>query len=543
MPGSRRASMDLPDPGGPIMRRLWSRTPRDIFIGVANDLSPGCAVTTKAKAYSYLRFSTPEQAQGDSHRRQTRMAQDYALRHGLELDEELTFNDLGVSAFRGKNAEVGALRAFLIAVENEQIPSGSYLLVESLDRISRQSARKASRILEEIVEAGVVLVTLSDGKHWTTEAIDSFDWIMANVLLFRGNEESAMKSKRLKAAWRSKRDNVNVRPLTGCVPAWLLKDDETLRVREDRAAIVRRIYEEAAAGDGPDLIARRLNRDDVPVFGYGRQWHRSYVAKILDNDAVVGVLTPHTLEYIEGKRTRVPLDPIPDYYPAVIDWALYQRVRDRRGSATRQAGPSSLHNVFARLTHCGRCGGTVTHVNKGQGRGQGRYLVCSAAKTGVGCKYESVRYDMAEERFLFHGPDLIRHAPAGIEIDEEIEDARRGIMGLEDLLFAGAHGQTQVALKAAEAELRTLIERAEVVQGKLVRKRLDALLAAAQSDPLNRRDLNAALRAAVEKIVLDFDAFELVLHWRHGGESRCAFSTAAYGFSTEPRKRRASSNR
>ena len=74
------------------------------------------------RAFSYLRFSSPEQAQGDSVRRQTDLAADYAARKGLELDEVLTFKDLGVSAFRGRNAEDGRLGDFLAAVEAGAVP-------------------------------------------------------------------------------------------------------------------------------------------------------------------------------------------------------------------------------------------------------------------------------------------------------------------------------------------------------------------------------------------------------------------------------------
>ena len=91
-----------------------------------------------ARAYSYLRFSTAEQMRGDSFRRQTQLAKDYAQRHGLELDTALTFNDLGVSAFRGRNARTGALGAFLVAIDDGLVPEGSLLLVESLDRVTRQ---------------------------------------------------------------------------------------------------------------------------------------------------------------------------------------------------------------------------------------------------------------------------------------------------------------------------------------------------------------------------------------------------------------------
>lgn len=46
------------------------------------------------KAYSYLRFSTPEQMKGDSFRRQREMAEAYARTHGYELDTSLTFHVL-----------------------------------------------------------------------------------------------------------------------------------------------------------------------------------------------------------------------------------------------------------------------------------------------------------------------------------------------------------------------------------------------------------------------------------------------------------------
>ena len=130
-------------------------------------------------AYSYLRFSTPEQAKGDSLRRQLALAEAYAKRNGLQLDAELSLRDLGVSAFRGANAAVGALGAFLKAISDGLVPKGSLLLVEALDRVSRQTARKAVRTLEEIVEAGITVVTLNDGKAYTLESLNGTDFLLA----------------------------------------------------------------------------------------------------------------------------------------------------------------------------------------------------------------------------------------------------------------------------------------------------------------------------------------------------------------------------
>jgi len=48
----------------------------------------------KPLAYSYIRFSTPDQMQGDSERRQLALAQAYCKKKGLELDDRLTLRDL-----------------------------------------------------------------------------------------------------------------------------------------------------------------------------------------------------------------------------------------------------------------------------------------------------------------------------------------------------------------------------------------------------------------------------------------------------------------
>src|SRR5438270_645082 len=87
-------------------------------------------------AYSYIRFSTPEQAKGDSLRRQDEAATGWCKRNGVRLDTSLTLHDLGKSAFLGehrKNPDRNALAAFLKMVEQGRIPRDSYLIVENLD--------------------------------------------------------------------------------------------------------------------------------------------------------------------------------------------------------------------------------------------------------------------------------------------------------------------------------------------------------------------------------------------------------------------------
>ncbi len=55
------------------------------------------------KAYSYIRFSTPEQIKGDSLRRQEIEAEKYATMQGLTLAENQKLKDLGKSGYKGFN--------------------------------------------------------------------------------------------------------------------------------------------------------------------------------------------------------------------------------------------------------------------------------------------------------------------------------------------------------------------------------------------------------------------------------------------------------
>src|SRR5262245_11437986 len=122
--------------------------------------------TTKPRAYSYLRFSTPEQGHGDSRRRQTLLAERYATKHGLVLDRALRMSDEGGSAYQSKNGRHGALCKFLQSMDGGLVEPGSFLLVESLDRISRANPWDAMPIFQQIINAGVSIVTLQDERVW-----------------------------------------------------------------------------------------------------------------------------------------------------------------------------------------------------------------------------------------------------------------------------------------------------------------------------------------------------------------------------------------
>lgn len=134
-------------------------------------------MSRRPRVYSYTRFSSLAQAGGDSVRRQTAAARAWCDARGLQLVED--FADLGVSAFKGKNATEGALGVFMRLAESGKIPEGSFLLVESLDRITRAEITTAVSLMLRIIDAGVKVVTLADGAIY--DGADSSDDIKRRI--------------------------------------------------------------------------------------------------------------------------------------------------------------------------------------------------------------------------------------------------------------------------------------------------------------------------------------------------------------------------
>lgn len=300
-------------------------------------------------AYSYIRFSNAIQQKGDSIRRQSELADKWCAENDAILMEN--YRDLGVSAFRGKNAAKGALSQFLKCVESGKIKRGSYLLVESLDRVSRDEVNLAMAQFLNIINAGVVIVTLSDNKIYRDGGETQnmmMDLMYSLMIMSRANEESATKSKRLKASWqgRLKRYYEDGTPLTKHCPAWLKWDDKNSSwvVIEEKAKVVRQIHELAAQGKSISAIRTIMDRSGVPPLRKktrGKKtkgWWASAVVYILEHPAVIGEFVPHVVE--GGKR--VPMEPIPDYYPSVVPAKIYAKSsklkRNKKINTGRKSG-------------------------------------------------------------------------------------------------------------------------------------------------------------------------------------------------------------
>lgn len=115
----------------------------------------------------------------------------------MELDTSLSLLDQGLSAYHQRH--VVALGVSLRAVEDSQVPAGSVLIVEGLDRLSRAEPPQAPA---QLVNAGITVVTVSDGREYNSERLKAqpMDLVYSLLVMVRTHEESDTKSKRVKAA-------------------------------------------------------------------------------------------------------------------------------------------------------------------------------------------------------------------------------------------------------------------------------------------------------------------------------------------------------
>lgn len=359
-------------------------------------------ITPGSTAYSYLRMSTKSQIAGDSLRRQEELSTDYAKRNGLVLAEDNIYTDSGISAFRSKNLESGALSELLLLINSGKVVKNSYLLIESFDRLSRDNIMIALEGFIGILNAGVNIVTLVDEQIYFAGHVEPMQLMLSITLMAQANEESLIKSRRLSASWDNKRNKANSEKLTKNCPAWLElnSDRKSFSTIENAVETVQLIYELAVNGQGSGQITRYLNSKKIPTISTKNTWIISYVTKILKNRAVFGEFQAYKTE--NGKRLPKGV-PVTDYYPIIIPektFTLVQAGRKNRDINGRGRIGKTKANLFTGLVKCGYCSSVMELIDKGPSPKGGKYLKCSNLIHGTDCVKGSWPAPQFEKSFL-----------------------------------------------------------------------------------------------------------------------------------------------
>jgi len=300
-------------------------------------------------AYSYLRFSSTEQRKGYSIKRQLELRDAYLQRKGLTLDASFVLNDSGMSAFRGKNATKGALKVFLDACEQGRISRGSYLIIENLDRLTRDEIIEAIELFLSIIRHGITIVTLTPEREINKENLDFAALVIVIVELSRGHSESFIKSAHTRANWDKRRKNVENEAFCKHRPAWLDFAEGKFVINPVKAAVVRRIFAMASQGHGIGAIAKVFNREGVPCISKSKHWYDTYIHKVLVNRGCIGEWQPRMLDEESGRFLPVG-QPIKGYYPSVVtEEEFYRGQQALKSRKLTHARTDLVRNLFTEI--------------------------------------------------------------------------------------------------------------------------------------------------------------------------------------------------
>lgn len=467
------------------------------------------------KVYSYVRFSDARQASGASSERQRAYAADWAKQHGLALDEALSLRDEGLSAYHQKHVKNGALGTFLKAVEDGQVPAGSVLIVEGLDRLSRAEPIQAQAQLTAIVMAGISVVTASDGKVYERERLKAqpMDLIHSLLIMIRANEESETKSRRVRDAIRRQCLGWQAGTFRGLIrygkqPGWLKVVDGTWQLIPERAEAIRMAADLFRQGLGAVQIVRRIHAAGLALSDTTAS--SGHLVRLLSNPALKG-------------EKHLDLDGIPhvlqDYYPPVLNATAWEALQQLTGLRSRRSVKGEIPSLLTGfgVTHCAYCGGPLksqTMANKRLPDGRltdgHRRLQCVRTNSGEPCAAGSCSSAPIERALMRFCADMVNlqslyDADRSAQPRSEISAARAKLDNVElqlarltDALLLSDSPPSTFVRRAAELEAER-----EVVRRQL--REAEARLAEASRAELKGAD--ERWRALIDGVeALDYEA-------------------------------------
>ena len=279
----------------------------------------------------------------------------------MELDATLTLKDEGLSAYHQRHVTQGALGVFLRAIEDGRIASGSVLVVEGLDRLSRAEPIQAQAQLAQIINAGITVVTASDGREYNRASLKAqpMDLVYSLLVMIRAHEESDTKSKRVKAAIRRQCEGWMAGSFRGLIrngkdPQWLRWSEQGWELIPERVSAVRRALELYQQGLGAGRAAKVMHEEGYELSSWGVSGQQVY--RLIKLPALRG-----------AKRLAVDGEAymLEEYYPRILSDTEWAELQHLAGQRHRRRGAGEIPGIITGigLTYCGYCGTALVAQN------------------------------------------------------------------------------------------------------------------------------------------------------------------------------------
>ena len=314
--------------------------------------------------------------------------------------------------YTGLNMDRPDFQKMLGAVERGMF---DVILTKDLSRLGRNYLQTGQLIEEFFPRNKVRYIALNDAVDTNIENdITPFRNILNEMY-------SRDVSKKVHSSYLTKAKSGK---FTGCLAPFGYKKDpldkNRLIVDEDTAWIVRKIFDYARNGSGPNRIRRRLEDEEIPcpawwnrqkglrdhITKFEREnpergrfvWDFTTIKEILSNPVYIGAIASQKVNYRfkigwMGDKRREDWIIVEGMHEAIIDRDTYDTVQEKVKSRKR-ADAWGNFSLFAGLVKCGQCGSTM-NIRRANQKGNDRIYTCSRYnKYGKAhCTQHRIKYD------------------------------------------------------------------------------------------------------------------------------------------------------
>ncbi|HDS1740212.1 recombinase family protein [Pseudomonas putida] len=300
-------------------------------------------------AVPYSRFSSGRQSYGSSLHRQEALIANWLAHHPEYTLYERKYEDLGVSGSSGKHIDAGELGELLAAIEDGQLPTGTAVLVEAMDRFSRLEPMDTLNHLRTIVKAGIEFVTLDDWQRYDAKSLKGNGLLYLALKAQTAHEFAVRLSEFAVGSYKRRAEKAKLNePIKRRNPFWLTSEG---KLKDDGSSgAIKQVFQAFANG----VPLRALAIQYSQYFA-----NRQSLKHALRNPAAIGYWQRTTTIEVDGGQKRVPGELIKGVFDPAVTEELFYQVQRMLDDLADQPVTVARKFPLAGLMECGDCGANM----------------------------------------------------------------------------------------------------------------------------------------------------------------------------------------
>lgn len=428
------------------------------------------------KCVIYARYSSERQTE-QSIEGQLRVCYEFAKNNDLIIVHE--YIDRAMTGTNDLRKEFQQMLS-----DSERTKEWDICLVYALDRFGRNSIEQAINKYR-LQKTGKIVISATQRTSRNIDGSQNLDGIiLENMYVGMAEYYSAELSQKVKRGLNESRIKGQ---FTGGVPIFGYEaygtkaEGRRVRIKEDEAVIVRRMFEEYASGRLIKDILDDLNNEGVLC--HGKPFTRTAFYNLLKNEKYIGIV-------------RFGDQVFDNIYPPIVNEQVFDICR-AKAQANKIGKHTDATYLLKNKVHCGYCGRPVSSDTGTSKNGNVmRYYKCIGRKVDKKCDNVPIRKDLLEQLVIdstyqvLATPDLIeklaelilgahkkRMADASILniLESQWQDTSTSIANLiscmEKGIVSNSTAKRLEELENQKTELETKIALEKVKESTLIQKR------------------------------------------------------------------------